>query len=479
MVELATLFFIPLIFSLAFFILPKSICRGLKSIAFFLSSIPLILLILGGRTWLNASWSTNWIPPLGIQFHLAIDSLSLLFIYLTAIIIPISILSERPLSSSFYGLIFLLQGLLIGFFAARDLVLFLIFFEAILIPLYFIISLWGKKQRYFAAMQFIIYMLAGSALLIAAVLGVYFSSGSLSFDLEKLAALSESSVYAPYLFAIFMLAFAVKTPLFPFHGWLPDAYYEAPIAGSILLAGLLSKAGIYGILRVVIGLFPNFVIVTSPLFLGLAIAGTLYGGLVAWRQTDYKKLIAYSSFSHVNFILAGLFIWQDSAHAGAILQAFNHGITITALFLTVGWLEERTHTTQISEISGLAKFLPRLAWLTLIFVLSSVALPGTNNFIGEILILLGLFGQNGYLAALLGLTVILSVVYMLRFMQKVYFEKPILFQESWIDLRSKEIAIATPLLIIIFFIGIYPTIILKEVQSAATKTLKIARLEKL
>lgn len=475
MVELAALFFLPLIFSTLFFLFSKS-AKDLKRLAVLFSLVPLALLLYGQTNWISYELVYDWIPPLGIQFHLRADSLSLIFLYLTAIIIPISLLAEKNFPNAFYGLVLLLQGLLIGLFTVRDLALFTIFFESILIPLYFIISIWGKEKRIFAAMQFLIYMIAGSAFMIAAVLGLYLASGLNTFDMSALA--NTSSHLTPYLFAAFLLSFAVKTPLFPFHAWLPDAYCQAPTAGSILLAGLLSKAGIYGILRIILGLFPDHLRAASPLLLSLAITGVLYGGLVAWRQTDYKRLIAYSSFAHVNFVLAGLFIWQGVAHSGAILQAFNHGITITALFLVSGWLEERIHTTEMSLVSGLAKFLPKLAWLTLIFVLSSVALPGTNNFIGEVLILLGLFSQNGYLAALLGLTIILTVIYMLRFMQKIYFDKPLLFQNSWIDIRQKEILIALPLLAIIFLVGIYPSFILKQVNPAAEEIMQAAHLEK-
>lgn len=302
-------------------------------------------------------------------------------------------------------------------------------------------------------------MIAGSALMVAATLALYFASisgGNGTFNLENLAQIAEKAPYAPWLAAIFLLAFAVKTPLFPFHAWLPDAYCQAPTAGTILLAGLLSKAGIYGILRVSLGLFPSYIEAWSPLLLGLAIAGVLYGGLAAWAETDYKRLIAYSSFSHVNFILAGLFIFSATAHSGAILQALNHGITITGLFLVSGWLEERLGTTSISAISGAAKALPILCWVTLIFVLSNVALPGMNNFIGELMILLGLFTLSPWLAALLGLSVILSVIYMLRWMQKVYFQTFNLSERGFTDIHAKEIALAIPLIALIFWVGIYP-----------------------
>ncbi len=406
-----------------------------------------------------------------IQFHLSIDALSLLFLYLTAIIVPVSFLAvntdEMPYPNTFYGLVFLLEGLLIGFFTARDLAVFTIFWESMLLPLYFIINLWGGDGRQKAALKFLIYMIAGSALMVAAVLALYFSAGSVgTFDLGLLAATASKAPHAAWLCAIFLLAFAVKTPLFPFHAWLPDAYCQAPVAGTILLSAILSKAGIYGILRVGMELFPTLLMEWSPLLLGLAIAGVFYGAFAAWMQMDFKRLLAYSSFSHVNFVLAGLFIWNQTAQSGAILQALNHGITIAGLFLVAGWLERRLGSTSLTAIGGAAKYMPYLCWLTLVFVLSNVALPGTNNFVGELLILFGLFKINAWLAALLAVTVILSVVYMLRWMQNVYFGPPSPFQTPWIDISGKQLAVALPLVALIFWIGIYPTPVLQLASSS-------------
>lgn len=482
MPNLMLLFIIPLLSSLVAFAFPYLSRRNLKIFAIIMSLIPLAMLIYGTTNWIGAEVNYAWLPALSIQFRLSVDSLSLLFLYLTAVIIPISLLSVNSIDLSypntFYGLVLLLQGLLIGFFTTRDLALFTIFWEAMLLPLYFIINLWGGSGRQKAALKFLIYMIAGSALMVAAVLSLYFSAyfinGTGTFNLDLLAKMTENTPYAPWLFAIFLLAFAVKTPLFPFHAWLPDAYCQASTPGTILLSALLSKAGIYGILRIGMELFPSLMQLWSPLFLGLAITGVFYGGLAAWRQMDFKRLIAYSSFSHVNFILVGLFIWNESAHAGAILQALNHSITITGLFLTAGWLEDRLDSTNMGPFSGLAKYLPQLCWLTLIFVLSSVAIPGTNNFVGELLILFGLFGKSPWLTAFLGLTIILSVIYMLRWMQKVYFGVPVIVQDTWVDIRKKQITIALPLVALIFWIGIYPSPVLKQIDNAAKKIVATA-----
>jgi NADH-quinone oxidoreductase subunit M len=479
------LFIVPFISSIIAFIFPLS-GRNLKALAVAMSLIPLAILLAGQYSgWIGSNIEYAWFPALSIEFHLSVDALSLVFLYLTAIIIPISILSMRSdlltAPHFFYGLVLFLEALLIGFFTARDLVLFAILWEAMLLPLYFIISLWGGPQRQAAALKFLIYMIAGSALMIAAILALYITAhantGANTFNMDALAKISASAPMAAWVGAIFLIAFSVKTPLFPFHAWLPDAYCQAPTAGTILLAGLLSKAGVYGFLRIGMELFPWLMKEWSPIFLSLAIVGVFYGGFAAWMENDFKRLIAYASFSHINFVLVGIFAFTQTAVAGSILQALNHGITITALFLVSGWLENRLGTTAIGKVSGLAKFLPYLCWVTLFFVLSSVGLPGTNNFIGELMIFFGLFLHNPWLAAILTLSIILSVIYMLRWMQKVYFEEPSFYQNSWIDIQGKEIAIALPLIALILWIGIYPAPVLKTIEPAAKQMIAASMLK--
>jgi NADH-quinone oxidoreductase subunit M len=382
----------------------------------------------------------------------------------------------------FYGLVLFLQALLIGFFTARDLVLFTLLYEAMLIPVYIIIVQWGGDHRQMAGLKFLIYMIAGSALLVAAVLGLYFtalSSGVGSFDISLLAKHSELSPHAAWLCGIFFLAFAVKTPLFPFHAWLPDAYCEASTPGTMLLAGLLSKAGVYGFIRVGLELFPNTMQFWSPYLLGLAIAGVFYGAFAAWRQNDYKRLIAFSSFSHVNFILVGIFAWSATAESGAVLQAFNHGVTIVALFLVAGWLEEKVpgFPLRSMNLGGLAQYLPKLCWLTLFFVLASVALPGLNNFVGEIMILFGLFQVHHWAAGILALSVIFSVIYMLRWMQKVYFGTAISTHNSLQDIGWKQIVVSIPLIFLILGVGIYPTPLLDLIKPGIAKIFTIEKRE--
>lgn len=480
MPNLMLLFIVPLIGSIITFVFPPTSGRFLKRLALLLSLLPLALLIYGYSGWIGSHVEYDWVPALSIQFYLRIDALTLLFLFLTAIIIPISLfaakIKETPYPNVFYGLILLLQALLFGFFMARDLALFIIFWESMLLPLYFIINIWGGPRRKAAAIKFLIYMIAGSTLMVAATLFLYFNANG-TFSLDALAKVAENVPHAKWIFAIFLLAFAVKTPLFPFHAWLPDAYCEASTSGTILLSALLSKAGIYGILRIGMELFPTILKEWSPYLLPLAIVGVLYAGMCAWMQTDYKRLIAYSSLSHVNFILAGLFAWDQVAHTGAIIQALNHGITITALFLASDWLEGRLGSREIGPVSGLTKFMPHLCWVTLFFVLSSVALPGTNSFIGELLILFGVFQVNPWMAFFLGLTVILSVIYMLRWMQNVYFDEPHFFRDSWVDMKPKEWILATPLIALILWIGIYPAPILNLIKDRTETNIAIAQLE--
>ena len=464
------LFAIPFVLALLIATAPPLSAHRLKVFAFGLSLVPLIYFGMQYSQLLGSEVHIPWFPSLGVNFHLAIDPLSLLFIGLVLLIIPVSIASvvseEIEHSHTFYFLIFMLEGLLIGLFASRDLAFFTLFWEATLIPLYFIIAQWGSHHPQKTALKFLVYMIAGSALMVAAVLGLYFAGGK-TFDMEALQRIAENAPYAKWLFAIFLLAFAVKTPLFPFHAWLPDTYTHAPTPGTILLSALLSKAGIYGLLRIAMPFFPNFMQAATPYLLPLAIAGVLYGSFAAWMQKDYKRLIAYSSFAHVNFILAALFAWGALATTGGIFQAINHGITIAALFLAAGWLEQRIGTTALGPVHGLAQFMPHLAWITLVFVLSSVALPGTNSFVGELLILVGIFKNNPWAAAILSISIILAVIYMLRWMQKVFFEKPGFYQEKWRDLHLKEFAIALPLIAMIFWLGIYPAPVLKQAEAAA------------
>ncbi len=459
MSALLLLILIPLIGASFLFLMSAVNMSGMKVIAFLISLIPIWLLL----TQEMNEVQYPWFSALSIDFHLRVDAVSYLFLCVTALIVPIALLSAHKDATLFFGLSLLLQAFLFIFFSARDLALFTIFWESSLLPLYFIIAYFGKRNRKQAALKFILYMIAGSSLLVLAVLALYFAAGS--FNMGILNKIADTVPHASFIFAIFMLAFAVKTPLFPFHGWLSDTYYEASTAGTILLAAVLSKAGIYGVYRIGIEMFPEAMKEWRPLLLILAVTGVLYGGFAAWMQKDYKRLIAYSSFSHVNFILAGFFALNIISYQGALLQAFNHAVTITGLFLVASFLENRIQTTSLYEHRGLLKYMPKLCWLSLIFALSSVALPGTNNFTGELLIFLGIFDYSPWLTIIFSLTIIISVLYMLRYMELNFFGKEMPFQTSFKDLGAFEVCLLIPLIVLIFLIGIYPNLILKTLET--------------
>ncbi len=471
MTDITSLFIIPFLASIGVFFTRYMSRINARYFVFILSFIPLAFLLFGWRTWIGQEVNLPWIPSIGINFHLKIDSIALVFLFLTAIVIPFSLFAISIDSffrlNGFYFLILFLEGLLFGFFMARDLALFTIFWEAMLIPLYFIISIWGGENRSQVAIKFLIYMITGSTLMIAAVLALYFSTihiGVGTFNMNVLAQYAKHMPYAFWIASIFFLAFSVKTPLFPLHGWLPDSYSEAPYAGTILLSALLSKAGIYGFIRIGNEIFSEQMREWSPLLLGLAIAGVIYASLCAWMQNEYKRLISFSSLAHVNFILAGLFVWNLISRTGSIIQAFNHGITITALFLVAGWLQERIHTKEFGLVTGAARQLPHLCWLTLFFVLSSVALPGMNNFVGELMILLGVFSANYWLAGILGTSIILSVVYMLRWMQSIYFGSGTHSEFINKDISWNKVSLMLPLIFLILWVGIYPYPIVKVIE---------------
>lgn len=485
MLNLPALFITPYVAALLilfFYWLPAV---QIKRLGVLLSFITLIQLILGGGSWLGGELNLAWMPALGVRFHLQIDELSWLFLALTAVIIPIS-LAATPVEKMrspwlFFAFALLLQGVLVGFFCARDLILFTVFWESMLLPLYFMIAIWGSSQRQAAALKFLIYMIAGSCLMVAAVLALYFAQlqmggeGSFAFEiLAKTAAGMPSSVWVG---TVFILAFAVKTPLFPFHAWLPDAYSEAPIGGTILLSALLSKAGVYGFLRIGVEFFPQVIQAWSPLLIGLAIAGVLYGAFAAWGQNDLKRLVAYSSLSHVNLVLVAIFVGSQLGIMAGVVQAINHGLSIAALFLAVGWLQQRVGTLSLNAYGGIASSLPNLCWLTLFFVLSAVALPGLNNFVGEWLTFVALFAYSPKAAAVLILTVIFTAIYLLRWMEKVYFGTPKTGHSTYKDIGPNEFAIALPLILLILGIGLYPTPLIEQITPVTRDLIANAEME--
>lgn len=418
---------------------------------------------------LQLDFEYNWIQAAGwtIKYAMGIDGLSILLVLLTTFLTPIAILStwhsveERV--RDFMVFFLLLEVGMLGVFLAQDLFLFYIFWEFTLVPMYFLIGIWGGAQRMYAAIKFFLYTMAGSILMLLAILWLGINQGS--FHLPTLLELGNIPAQEQFwLFLAFAAAFAIKVPMWPLHSWLPDAHVQAPTAGSVILAGVLLKLGTYGFLRFNLQLFPQAAVQLAPAMATLAVIGIVYGAIVSYSQKDVKKLVAYSSISHLGFVMLGLFALNAQGIEGAILQMVNHGISTGALFLIVGFIYERRHTRELSEFGGLWSIMPVYAVLTLIVSLSSMGLPGLNGFVGEFTILLGAWGagQNGALGSIwftvfAALGVILAAVYMLYMFQKMFLGPvTVKANEALKDLTWRELAIMIPLLVLIFWIGLYP-----------------------
>lgn len=419
-----------------------------------------------GEGGLQLELEQNWFSLAGlpIGFHLAVDGLSLLMILLTAFLTPLAVLSTwtavQERVKGFMAFFMLLEMGMMGVFLAQDLVLFYIFWEFTLVPMYFLIGLWGGERRIYAAVKFFLFTMAGSVLMLAGILYLGWSAGT--FSLPALIASRQLFAGAQvWLFLVFAIAFAIKVPMFPLHTWLPDAHVEAPTAGSVILAGVLLKMGAYGFLRFNLPLFPEASVKYAPWMGVLAVIGILYGAAVSYAQKDAKKLVAYSSVSHLGFVMLGIFALNAQGIAGSILQMVNHGLSTGALFLLVGMIYERRHTRSLDAFGGLWKVMPLYGTLTLIVVLSSMGLPGLNGFVGEFTILLGAFGSwalgTPWIAGFATLGVILAAVYLLHMFVKIFLG-PVTREENQklLDLTPREIFTLAPLLVMIFWIGLYP-----------------------
>ncbi|MBI5183660.1 MAG: NADH-quinone oxidoreductase subunit M, partial [Nitrospinae bacterium] len=407
----------------------------------------------------------EWIRGFGISYHVGIDGISLFLVILTTFLTPISILASweitKRIKEYMISMLFLEIGM-IGVFISLDLFLFYIFWEVMLIPMYLLIGVWGGPRRIYAAIKFFIYTMIGSVLMLVAILVLYFmnykTTGEYTFDLLKIYQLPIPRDLQLWLFLAFGLAFAIKVPIFPFHTWLPDAHVEAPTAGSVILAGVLLKMGTYGFIRFSLPLFPYASHYFVPLIAWLAIIGIIYGALVAMVQDDLKKLVAYSSVSHLGFVMLGIFAFNTQGMEGGILQMINHGLSTGALFLIVGMIYERRHTRMIADFGGLSRQIPIFATCFMIITLSSIGLPGLNGFVGEFLILIGTFRFNILYAVIATSGVIFSAVYMLWMFQRVMFNKLSNPENQKLkDLTKREIAILVPIILLIILIGVYPS----------------------
>lgn len=416
--------------------------------------------------------NASWIPSLGIGWHLGVDGISLFLLVLSGFLFPLAIVAVTPEHNPkpYYAWMLLLMAGSMGVFVALDLVLFFLFFEIVLVPMYFLIGLWGHGNRIYAATKFFIYTMFGSALMLVGILATAFlhkssAGGPLTFDLVKIATdQSIGTAAARWIFLSFALAFSVKVPIFPLHTWLPDAHTEAPTAGSVILAGVMLKLGTYGFLRFGLFLFPEAAATFAPLFLTLGVIGILYGAVCATMQKDLKRLVAYSSVAHLGFIVIGIFSLTRQGIEGGVLQMVNHGITTPALFLLVGMIYERRHTRQIDELSGLQKVAPVMAGTFTLVMLASIGLPGLNGFVGEFLTLIGTFKGARWWGVVAASGVILAALYMLWAYQRVFHGPVTENNKTFRDITLVEGLVMAPLIGLIVFCGLYPKPMLDRIE---------------
>ena len=471
--------FLPLFGIIPLLLVPKEQKNLLRIIALLVAfaNFILSLILVGGFDGTTADFQfvekIAWIKTIGIDYHLGVDGLSILLILLTTFISVISIASTwTAITEKVKGFMIsflILETGMLGVFLSLDLFLFYVFWEIMLLPMYFIIGVWGGTRRIYAAIKFVLFTMSGSLLMLLAIIFIYFQNyqytGLYTFDLTVMLDLPIPATAQLWLFGAFALAFAIKVPMFPLHTWLPDAHVEAPTAGSIILAGVLLKMGTYGFIRFCLPLFPVAAYKFMPLISILALIGILYGGLVSAVQKDIKSLVAYSSVAHLGFVMLGMFALNTQGISGSILQMVNHGISTGALFMLVGMIYERRHTRLIEDFGGIAHVMPVFAACFMIIALSSIGLPGTNGFVGEFLILLGMFKTNVTFAVLGTLGIIIAAVYMLWMVQRVFYGECTNEKNKVLkDINWRERLLLIPLIILVFWIGLYPKPFLKIIE---------------
>lgn len=429
----------------------------------------------------------NWYSRYDIKFMTGMDGISVYLVLLTTLLFPLSIFfswnSIKKMDKSYYALLLLLETAVLGVFVSLDMVLFYVFFEMGLIPMYFLIGIWGGNDRIKASMKFFLYTLAGSVILLVSLIylgidaGMHVNGGNFTTDYLKIRQYTISPDVQKWLFIGFTLSFAIKVPLFPVHTWLPAAHVQAPTAGSVILAGVLLKMGTYGLIRFSLPLFPNASLEYANIMSALGVIGILYGGMVAMVQKDVKKLIAYSSVAHMGFIVLGVFSFTEEALSGAVIQMINHGISTGALFFIIGMIYDRRHTKKIADFQGIAKIMPTFTLFFMIATFSSIGLPGLNGFVGEFLILIGSFSSeyiSGSFAIFAAAGVIVAAVYMLWMFRRVMFgELDKEENKKLVDLKPAEVAILVPLTVLMFVFGFYPKPFLKEISRSSDRVAKV------
>jgi NADH-quinone oxidoreductase subunit M len=483
--------FSPLAGAVLLALLPREPAAGVRRAAFVFALVPLLasLAMLArfqpGVAEFQLVERAAWIPQWGIGYRLGVDGVSLFLVLLTTVLTPIVVVAswgdiQRRVKEFFVFLLVLETGML-GTLVALDLFLFYVFWEVMLVPMYFLIGVWGGPRRIYAAIKFVLFTMVGSLLMLVAILYCAWrmrdAGAVMTFGYEDwLARLHLSPREQLWVFAAFALAFAIKVPLFPLHTWLPDAHVEAPTGGSVILAGVLLKMGTYGFLRFALPLFPAALESAGPVILTLAVVGIVYGALVATVQPDLKKLVAYSSVSHLGFVMLGLFALTPTAVAGSVYQMLNHGLSTGGLFLLVGMIYERRHTRRIADFGGLWAAMPVYAALFLVVMLASLGLPGLNGFVGEFLILLGAFRDWPWATAVATTGVIFAALYLLWMYERVMFG-PLVHEENkrLSDLSRREVAVLVPIIALCFLMGVYPKPFFERMQPSVDRMIGFAK----
>jgi NADH-quinone oxidoreductase subunit M len=440
------------------------------SVATFLVSLGMLGRFDGSVAGFQMVEQADWVRSLHLQYLLGVDGVSLFMVLLTTFLMPIAILASWRVERNVRGFMvamLLLETAIVGTFLSLDLLLFFLFFEAMLFPMYLIIGGWGYERRIYAAVKFFLFTMFGSAFLLVAILFLYAKGGT--FDVRQLTGIALSTTASRWLFLAFFVAFAVKVPIFPLHTWLPDAHTEAPTAGSVILAAVLLKIGAYGLIRFNLALFPEASRYFANMVEVLALIGIVYGAVVALMQTDLKRLIAYSSVSHLGFVVLGIFAFTPYGVTGGVLQMVNHGLSTGALFLLVGMLYERTHTRDLGEMGGMANVTPKLAGLFLFAALSSLGLPGLNNFVGEFLVILGTFASNAVYGSVAATGVVLAAIYLLWAYQRMAQGPVNEAHAAHRDLGVREQALLAPVLAAILVLGVYPKLVLDRIEPTTAK----------